>query len=1361
MDELNNNLVTLSVNRSYGNNEDFFRLILPDGREFTLKKIAFQRGQPLPETLLCQEKKGFNGESYYIHYVAGYVRNFYLAGFRRGDDFEFRVDRVPENPGEPYTLIDQYGIQFRLYERNTRLVAGQSVHCSFSKLESNFFSLVLSERGVALPLLSADEAVCAVGLPRESMLRRMFRELPFLDQAREELAANRASWVLTALRAIKVNIAECFVNFDIRRRHRLIELVLEATCRMALYLLEGSPFLRGTTPQRRHELQDELTSIIEAMTPYQRALEIITSNHEEAFINSLLDKLKESGFLYHPTLQFSILMLIFRHQPKRIGEKFGRIYDAIMQWNLPTWTNEPFRSAFIEQFELYIRDMRKAIDLCPQADTADEKLRVESILKALALQLCIADPDNFQHYNRNRSLYYRYVSLLRPSSSDILLDKAFRALGGYYCLSDISYNQIKEPMLMMTSAAYNTAPMATSPGLSRFVGTAADIQLFGSAISIKAHKEQANCTNLLPAGMVDWLSPEIYLSGIKRFTAATLKKIKSHRDFWNNVIHDLTLAPESVVSKDIEIIRTPPSPGDEVLIVIDSVTPDPTGNNPRFNCHIDDERFYGEGFFMRNSLVGYNMRGVERFAYTGIDGRPIHLVARVVAQHDDEYEFSLLEEVHRWIEANLWVGQEVNAVIAGFNHLTEEYSAISELGIGMLLHAPDDLPEEVTLGPQTIVRAMITQTSDREHIRARIIGLADPQVYVVKDHALSTLLHNIEYTDDIEDESNIADESENLSRETIREIVELYRMKAVGCDDVMSAYDNLCFGRVLAAIIGDRSLESELELHAELLLLHVDFADNRRVDVATLEQFRPLIRPGSLAERIFRRMEMVSWLGSHDHDQDLWLQSQQPDSELEGKFARMVLSYNMLVASSMQENDYARRIKDDISALLKVNNERISLKYYGCESQYTEFKSSLVFCANDGVKRSPEEALRKQHHEIMHIIAGFMNTTGGKLYIGVNDQHFERGLDEDFKALRLPYSPDLLKRMDELLNYLTLRVRSYFGTTTATLVDIAVDEESTKGVLIVTIKPSRQPVKLDDTIYVRLSTSTMPIVDREEIRRFVEQRALAYEDMMKMSEHDNGENEDTKPAAEAEKTIKAITPADLRSEELESENLRKRIESISVPIDAPAATEAVPVKTSLWRPNVLHSDDVNYVVPELYLYFVGDHHYIVSKHDIYVDMDPSCRLAMVICQADLDSYLVMAYKGEQLIRVPVRQLLDKTEKTNHRHWSDQPLEWACIAGENDAVLSIHADSSGALHYRATPVTMISRGSMTNAPDRILNVNVDHTPVWELIAAESLGFFEKALPDKLHTRQTGYTLRTRIDQPDCDEQIQKLLNTCNL
>ncbi|MDE6097976.1 MAG: hypothetical protein K2G24_03720, partial [Muribaculaceae bacterium] len=801
MNNPHNNLVTLTVNKSYGDNEDFFRLMLPGGREITLKKLGFQRSQPLPDTLVCQEKKGLNGESYYIHNVAGYVRDFYLAGFRKGEDFEFRVNRVPDNPGEPYVLSDQYGIQFRLYDRNTKLVAGQSVHCTFTKLESNIFSLKLSDRGVALPLISDTEALQAIGLRHSSVLRHLFSTLPFLDQAREELAAARASWVLTTLRAIKANISECFVGLDIRRRHRVISHTLDFTCRMGLYLLEGSPFLRGTSPQRRHELQHELTSIIEAMAPYQQATDIIKNRREGNFINGLLDKLKESGFLYHPTLQFTILMLIFRQQPRRVGEMFGRIYDAIVQWNLPTWTNEPFRSAFIEQFELYIREMRRAIDLCPQADTSYDKLRIESTLKALALQLCIADPASFPHYNRNRSLFYRYISLLRPANSDILLNKAFRALNGDYCATDINYNQIKEPILLMTSASYDTPPAAVTPILKRYVGAAADILLLGSTISIVAHKEQNNCPNLLPTGMVDWLSPEIRLSGIRRFTASTIKKINSHRDFWDNVIHGLTFVADSKIHEEKEIIRTLPSVGDEVLIVIDSVDPDITGNNPRFNCHIDDERFYGNGFFMRNTLVGYHLKSVERIAYTRRDGEPIHLVASIIAQHDDEFEFSLQDEVHRWIDNNLWVGQELNAVIASFIPATEDYSAISELGIGMLLHASDDLPADVTLGPQTIVRVMITQTSDHDRIRGQIIGLASQGVHVVKHRALSTLLHNLEYKDDLDDTSTVEDESESLSRDNIREIVELYRMKAVGCDDVMTAYDNLNFGRVLASII--------------------------------------------------------------------------------------------------------------------------------------------------------------------------------------------------------------------------------------------------------------------------------------------------------------------------------------------------------------------------------------------------------------------------------------------------------------------------------------------------------------------------------------------------------------------------------
>lgn len=1347
---LNNQFIALEVDRSYGDNEDFFRLISPEGHEVILKKLPFQLDQPLPERLSCRVKRGFNGEFYYTHNVPKYVREFYAADHAAGKDFEFIVRRVPGSSGDPYILVDRHGIEFQLRDRSTRLSRGQTVRCSFARLDSYNFSLQLSDHNLTLPLLSRREALQAMrpDKPTARMLNSIFDTAPYLEDARNELALGRAGWILTALRAINTHLSDIFVNTDMRRHHHRLSSAIKCVSRLTLYLVENSAFLRGTRSDIRHSLQQELTVINENLLPCLRALDIIVEGNEKKFISNLLDKLRKSGFLYHPTLQFTILMLIFRHRPEHVGELLGRIYDVIMEWNLPTWTNEPFRSAFVEQFELYIKEMRRTIDQCPQADTPAEKTNIENMLKALALQQCIADPDQFPHYNRNRSLFYRYVSLLRPANAGLLIDKSFDALAGDFSPKDITYINIKEPALMMTQAALPTTQRPESPSVKRFRGSCADIELHGHQITIRAHKGNNN-TDLLPAGMISWLSPEIIHGGIKRFTPSSIKKIKSHEEFWNQLTTDLT-APE-VKADTATAAPVVPSVGDDVLIQIDSVDADPAGNNPRFNCHIDDVNFVGKGFFRRSSLVGYLMKSIDRSAIINHRGEHIHLIATVIGGEGDNLEFGLQTTLHEWIEDNVMVGQEVNAVIASYNQASDCYSAISELGIGLLLHASDDLPDSVTLGPQTVVRAVITQTSDYERVHGQIVGLADPNYRLGKDKAIAALLANLEYREDLDEtDEQLGDEDETLSREDLHEIIELFRLKAVGSDEVMKAYDTLRFGCLLADIIGDSAQVSDLGLLASLLQLHVDFADNRRVDTDKLEAFRHRIQPGTLAERFFRRMEMVSWLGTHEHDDDLWHQTQAPDSELEGKFARMILSYNMLVASALQENDYARKIKDDICSLLKVNNEHQSLKYYGCESQFTEFKSSMVFCANDGIKRTPEESLTQQTFEIMHIIAGFMNTTGGKLYIGVSDSHYERGLDEDFKALRLPQSPDLLKRMDELLNYLTMRVAETFGRTTSTLVHIAVDEESVKGVLVVTVNASRQPIWLNDTIYVRLSTSTVAIKDRDQVRNFVSGRATAYDDMMRMLSPER-EQPETAAATETATPVSA-PPAD---------NLRRKAESLSVAIDVPRAESLDRIATSQWRPNVLHDDGTspNYVVPELYIYFIGEHHYTVSKDDYYTDNDPACRLALAVRQSELDAYLVLAYEGEQLIKVPVGQLLEKTENRNHRYWSDARLLWATVAHDNDAILSIHADSSGSLHYRATLMTEIAKGSMTNPPARLLSVAVARTEAYELIDAGAISRFEKGLTAKLNNRQTGFWMRTRLDMPDCRQQIDRLIAAC--
>lgn len=1362
---------TLTVNKGYGEQEDFFRLINFAGDEIQLQKLPFQKNQPLPDHLTCRVKRGYNGEIYYTHNVPQYVKNFYGADHQAGKDFEFTIERVPYNSGDPYLLLDSNGIQFRLYFRGTKLSRGQNVRCRFNRMDNTGFGLILSEQAMALPMLHRYDIGKAIPMDRGTwaLLWTMLQKAPFLAEANREFVHNQASWVLTMLRAVNANITDVFVRTNLKRRGRLLARALHVLDRLALHLIEGSSFLRGVPAEQRHQLQDEITSIAESLSPYRQALKLIHEGKEVVFIQDLLSKLEKSGFLYHPTNQFAILMLIFRKQPERVGEMFGRIYDVLMEWSLDNWLNEPFRSAFVEQFELYINEMRRTIDVCPQADTAQEKARVENMLKALALQQCIADSNTFASYSRNRSLYYRYISLLRPSSADILIDKAFRALHGQFNEKDITYGHIKDPALLMTQAAVPEVARRAAPSVRRFHGANCDVELHDHQLTVRSHAEASTTGgNLLPNGMIGWLSPEIFVPGIKRLTQSTIKKIKSHEEFWRDITQGLTEVKQSEPEMHLEPIA--PSVGDDVLIVIDEVIPDPIGNNPTFMCHIDDENYVGSGYFKRSALVGYYLKNVDRNAILGNNGQPVHLVARVIGTDGDNFIFDLRNTLHEWIDRNLHAGMEINAVIASHNPQTDDYSAISELGIGMLLRANDDLASELTLGPTTVVRVMITQTSDHERVRGEIIGLADPNYRLGKDRAIGTLLRNLDYVDDIIDEHHDGDEDELLSRDDLREIIELYRMKAVRCDEVFAAYDYLRMGCLLAEIIGDHNLAAELGLHASLLQMHVDFADNRRVDVDKLEAIRPRIAPGTLAERIFRRMELVSWLGNLERNQDLWHQAEHPDSELEGKFARMVLSYNMLVASVLQENDYARRIKDDICALLKVNAERQTLKYYGCESQYCEFKSSMVFCANDGIKRTPEESHQRQQFEIMHIIAGFMNTTGGKLYIGVNDLHYERGLDEDFNYLRLPKSSDLLKRMDELLNYLTMRVAATFGRQLSTLVHIAVDEESSKGVLIVTVNPSKVPVYLQDTIYVRLSTSTLPITDRTEIENFINSRAQAYDDMIKMHANDNAGSEhsalEIKEMINEAEQAEAVDSTDTESGSNDNTYAApadvEEAEDISIVDTLLPSTDETRIATSLWRKNALHDVGQNdFVVPERYLYFMGDNHYSMNKEDYWTDQDENCRLALAVLQSELDGYLILAYEGEQLIKVPMSQLMERAENRNHRYWSDARLLWVAVAHDSDAVLSVHADSAGGLHYRATPVNEIAKGSMTNAPTRIMSVGVDKTIGYELVAGRNLPAFTKALPSNMHSRQIGTTLRTRLGMPDVNDKMRELLNSCGM
>ncbi|MDE6161506.1 MAG: hypothetical protein K2F77_07600, partial [Muribaculaceae bacterium] len=313
----------------------------------------------------------------------------------RHESYDFRVKRIPQGPDSPYELIDENGILFRLYDREARLSEGQRVRCRFVRLTDRNFTITRDYDEDSLQYLSLDSILDAIDTPiaLKRFIRSLIESLPSLASARSEHDERHAGWVVTAMLTLRGLMADMFARARVPRNAESLRALFGVMRSSALMLLENSEFMRNTMGETRAGLQRTLTETAESVEPYLKAIGLLTDGNYETYIMGMMEKLRKSGYLYHPKLQFATMMAIFRLKPELIKKALGRIYDAVMQWRLDTWTVEPFRSAFVEQFEIFVADARHRIDELPQPESDEDFINLENVLTAIALQLHIADPN--------------------------------------------------------------------------------------------------------------------------------------------------------------------------------------------------------------------------------------------------------------------------------------------------------------------------------------------------------------------------------------------------------------------------------------------------------------------------------------------------------------------------------------------------------------------------------------------------------------------------------------------------------------------------------------------------------------------------------------------------------------------------------------------------------------------------------------------------------------------------------------------------------------------------------------------------------------------------------------------------------
>jgi uncharacterized pyridoxamine 5'-phosphate oxidase family protein len=172
-----------------------------------------------------------------------------------------------------------------------------------------------------------------------------------------------------------------------------------------------------------------------------------------------------------------------------------------------------------------------------------------------------------------------------------------------------------------------------------------------------------------------------------------------------------------------------------------------------------------------------------------------------------------------------------------------------------------------------------------------------------------------------------------------------------------------------------------------------------------------------------------------------------------GRYALFSENFSSFVTqqiSKKNSNNKSTRSTEDIFEILS-----------GDESTNLEFKSSLRWDVRENKKNEELEIA------CLKTIAAFLNTHGGTLIIGVDDQQTVLGLENDYKTLTKKPNKDGFEL------HLFQIIKSRIGTEVCELINVKFHTIDSMEVCRIVVRPSQAPAFVDnDKLYFRTGNST-------------------------------------------------------------------------------------------------------------------------------------------------------------------------------------------------------------------------------------------------------------------------------------------------
>ena len=166
-----------------------------------------------------------------------------------------------------------------------------------------------------------------------------------------------------------------------------------------------------------------------------------------------------------------------------------------------------------------------------------------------------------------------------------------------------------------------------------------------------------------------------------------------------------------------------------------------------------------------------------------------------------------------------------------------------------------------------------------------------------------------------------------------------------------------------------------------------------------------------------------------------------------------------------------------------IDNETIKIRIEDLikkdEDTNLEFKSTFIW-------NTKENKIDKDlRFNVLKTVAGFMNSNGGTLIIGVDDNHQVVGMDFDFKSNSKGNKDGFILNFREYLES-CIGINNYNK-----YIDLSFESINNKEVCVIKVEKSEYYIYLKKNnkkvLYVRLGNRTKPLDDPEEIMEYIEE----------------------------------------------------------------------------------------------------------------------------------------------------------------------------------------------------------------------------------------------------------------------------------